>query len=184
MKTTRIKAIGWLLILLGALAVIFSGVIFSGPNAGAVVRRMTLVAAVGVLICLSGIWVLFRTVFRTVKTFRWIARILSVLIILFWGVFIVGSFLDSIRGGHTSGSLSMHDRMGLTLMFAWLLGLALAWRWELAGAALTLAAILIQAFFINWRVVVGFGILPPITALLFLLCWWMGRQSRQVKHDA
>ena len=182
MNTTRIKAVGWLLILLGALVVIFSGKSFVAPNTGAVVRwiTITLVAAVGVLICLSGIWVLLRTV----KTFRWIARILSVLIILFWGIFIVGSFLDSIRGGHPSGPLSMHDRMGLTLMFAWLLGLALAWRWELAGAALTLAAFLIEAFFINWRVVVGFGILPPITALLFLLCWWMGRQSHQVKHDA
>ena len=88
---------------------------------------------------------------RTVTTIRWIARILSVLIILFWGVMIVGSFLESIRGGHPSGPLSMHDRMGLTLMFAWLLGLALAWKWELAGAALTLAAFLIEAFFINWK---------------------------------
>ena len=183
MKTTRIKTIGWLLILLGpllgALAVIFiEKIVFPGlaPNAGAVVRWTTLVAAVGVLICLSGIWVLFRTVSRTVKTFRWIARILSVLIILFWGVMIVGSF--------SSRPLPMHDRMGLTLMFAWLLGLALAWRWELAGAALTLAAFLIEAFFINWRVVAGFGMLPPITALLFLLCWWVGRQSRQVKHNA
>ena len=186
MKTTRIKAVGWLLILLGALVVIFSvsgkKIFFPGlaPNAGAVVRWMTLVAAVGVLICLSGILVLFRTV----KMVRWIARILSVLIILFWVIMIVGSFLESIRGGHPSGPLSMHDRMGLTLMFAWLLGLALAWKWELAGAALTLAAFLIQAFFINWRVVAGLGMLPPITALLFLLCWWMGRQSRQVKHDA
>ena len=121
---------------------------------------------------------------RTVTTIRWIARILSVLIILFWGIFIVGSFLDSIRGGHPSGPLSMHDRMGLTLMFAWLLGLAFAWRWELAGAALTLAAFLIEAFFINWRVVAGFGILPPITALLFLIVWWMGRQFHHDKHAA
>jgi hypothetical protein len=180
MKTTRIKAIGWLLILLGALVVIFSGKSFVAPNTGAAVRWMTLVAAVGVLICLSGILVLFRTV----KTVRWIARILSVLIILFWGIFIVGSFLESIRGGRPSGPLSIHDRMGLTLMFVWLLGLALAWKWELAGAALTLTAILIQAFFVNWRVVAGFGMLLPITALLFLLCWWMGRQPRPVKHDA
>jgi hypothetical protein len=121
---------------------------------------------------------------RTVTTIRWIARILSVLIILFWGIFIVGSLLDSIRGGHPSGPLSMHDRMGLTLMFVWLLGLALAWRWELAGAALTLAAFLIEAFFINWRVVAGFGILPPITALLFLIVWWMGRQLHHDKHAA
>jgi hypothetical protein len=71
----------------------------------------------------------------------------------------------------------MNDRMGLTLMFAWLLGLALAWKWELAGATLTLAAILIQAFFINWRVLEGLGMLPPITAVLFVFCWWIGRQS-------
>jgi hypothetical protein len=183
MKTTHIKAIGWLLILLGALVVIFSGKSFVAPNTGVVVRWITLVAAVGVLICLSGIWVLFRTVFRTVKTFRWIARILSVLIILFWGVFITAGLVGIVRGEQT-WPLSMHDRMGLTLMFAWLLGLALAWRWELAVATLTLAAFLIEAFFINWRVVAGLGILPPITALLFLLCWWVGRQSRQDKHDA
>jgi hypothetical protein len=121
---------------------------------------------------------------RTVRTVRWFTRILSLLIVLFWGIFIVGSFLDSIRGGHPSGPLSMHDRMGLTLMFVWLLGLALAWRWELAGAALTLAAVLIHAFLINPRVVEGLGILPPITALLFVLCWWVGRQSRQDKQDA
>ncbi|MGO8929182.1 MAG: hypothetical protein ACLQU3_20135 [Limisphaerales bacterium] len=121
---------------------------------------------------------------RTVKTVRWFARILSLLIILFWGIFIVGSFLDSIRGGHPSGPLSMHDRIGFTLMLAWLLGLALAWRWELAGAALTLAAVLIHAFFINPRVVEGLGMLPPITALLFVLCWWVGRQSRQEKQNA
>jgi hypothetical protein len=78
----------------------------------------------------------------------------------------------------------MHDRIGLTLMLAWLLGLALAWKWELAGAALTLAAILIQAFFINGRVLEGLGLWPPITALLFVFCWWMGRQSHQVKHAA
>ncbi len=179
MKTTHIKAIGWLLILLGpllgALVVIFiEKIVFPGlaPNAGAVVRWTTLFAAFGVLICLSGILVLSRTE----KTVRWIARILSALIILFWGVMIVGSF--------SSRPLPMHDRMGLTLMFAWLLGLALAWKWELAGAALTLAAFLIQAFFINWRVVAGLGMLPPITALLFLLCWWVGRQSRQDKHAA
>ncbi|MGD0017290.1 MAG: hypothetical protein ABSC38_07230 [Verrucomicrobiia bacterium] len=176
MKTTRIKAVGWLLILLGALVVI-PGL---GPNTGAMGRWTTLFAAVGVLICLSGILVLSRTE----KTVRWIARILSVLIILFWGLFITAPLVGSIRGEHSSGPLSMHDRMGLTLMFAWLLGLALAWKWELAGAALTLTAILIEAFFINWKVVMGLGMLPPITALLFLLCWWIGRQSRQDKHAA
>jgi hypothetical protein len=78
----------------------------------------------------------------------------------------------------------MHDRLGFALMLAWLLGLALAWKWELAGATLTLAAILIQAFFINWRVVDGLGVLPPITALLFVFCGCIGRQSRQHNQAA
>jgi hypothetical protein len=78
----------------------------------------------------------------------------------------------------------MHDRIGFTLMLAWLLGLALAWKWELAGATLTLVAILIQAFFINPRVLDSLGMLPPIAALLFLFCWWIGRESRQIKHVA
>jgi hypothetical protein len=121
---------------------------------------------------------------RKVTAVRWTARTLSALIILFWGFFITAGFIGSIRGEHPSPPLSMHDSIGLTLMLVWLLGLAVAWKWELAGATMTLAAILIQAFFINWRVVEGLGILPPITAILFVFCWGMGRQSRQQKQVA
>jgi|ERR1035441_3789752 hypothetical protein len=120
---------------------------------------------------------------RTVSTVRWTARTLSVLILLFWGFFIMAGFVGSIRGEHP-GTLSTHDRIGLTLMFAWLVGLLVAWKWELAGATLTLAAILIQAFFINWRVLEGLGVLPPITALLFVFCGCIGRQSRQHNQAA
>ena len=110
---------------------------------------------------------------------RWMARILSALIILFWGFFITAGIVASIQG-HPNGSLhSMHDRLGFALMLAWLLGLALAWKWELAGATLTLATILTQAFFINGRVLEGLGMLPPITAILFLLCWWLARHRHQ-----
>jgi hypothetical protein len=120
---------------------------------------------------------------RTVRTVRWTARILSALVILFWGFFITAGVVASIQG-HPNGSLhSMHDRLGFALMLAWLLGLALAWKWELAGATLTLAAILIPAFFINWRVLEGLGVLPPITAILFVFCWWLGRQSSQAQSQ-
>jgi hypothetical protein len=104
---------------------------------------------------------------RTAGAVRWIARMLSVLIILFWGVIIVAGLIGTIRGEPSSGPLAMQDRIGLTLMFTWLLGLALACKWELAGAVLTLVAVLIHAVFVNPRVVEGLGMLPPITALLF-----------------
>ena len=75
------------------------------------------------------------------------------------------------------------DYIGLTLMVIWLLGLAVAWKWELAGGLLTLAAILISASFINCGVLEGLGILPPIAALLFVLCWGMSGQAQQEKRD-
>jgi hypothetical protein len=52
-----------------------------------------------------------------------------------------------------------------------------AWKWELAGAALTLGAILVCAL-VNWRVVVFPGTLIPVTAGLYLACWWASKAPR------
>jgi len=87
MKATAIKAVGWLLILLGAFTVAFSGkIVFPGfefllgietivgkdnvsyqpdgsylfTNPGAMMRWILPVAAVGILICVSGVLMLFR----------------------------------------------------------------------------------------------------------------------------
>jgi uncharacterized membrane protein len=87
MKTTRTKAIGWLLILLGVLVVAFrESIVFPGlerlvgietivgrenvvyqpdggylfTNPGAMIRWVLSVGAVGILICTSGVVLLFR----------------------------------------------------------------------------------------------------------------------------
>ncbi len=103
---------------------------------------------------------------------RWSARVLSAVILLFWGVFLVAHMV----GGEGQGSrpLTSNDLLILAGLTGSLVGLALAWRWELVGAALALVAIAICAF-ANWRVLVFPGALIPVTAMLFVASWWVYR---------
>jgi hypothetical protein len=103
---------------------------------------------------------------------RWSARILSALILLFWGFFIVASIVgDEAR---SSRPLVTGDYILLLTMVISLAGLCVAWKWELVGATITLVATLIAAV-VNWRVLAFPPALIPLAAILFLLCWWMKR---------
>jgi len=103
---------------------------------------------------------------------RWSARILSALILLFWGFFIVAHLVGD--EGRSSRPLTTNDYIGLAAMVISLAGLGVAWKWELIGAATTLIAVLIGAL-ANWRVLAFPGTLIPLAASLFLLCRWMSR---------
>ena len=116
---------------------------------------------------------------RKLITVRWIARILSGFILLFWGFFMVAHLVGG--AGQASRALTTSDRLGFTMMLLSLFGLGIAWRWELIGAGITLAATLILAL-LNPHAVTGLGLLPPITALGFLFCWW-GRQASHNEKD-
>jgi hypothetical protein len=61
-----------------------------------------------------------------------------------------------------------------------LVGLAVALRWELTGAAMTLVAVLIGAV-VNWKVLSFPANLIPIVAVLFLSCCWISRGRRDDK---
>ncbi|MGE0126639.1 MAG: hypothetical protein AB7U82_00940 [Blastocatellales bacterium] len=103
---------------------------------------------------------------------RWSARILSALILLFWGFFIVASIVgDEAR---SSRPLVTSDYIVLATTTISLAGLAAAWKWELIGAVITLVATLIAAT-VNWRVLAFPPVLIPFAASLFLFCWWMNR---------
>src|SRR5262245_29741815 len=101
---------------------------------------------------------------------RWGARILSILILLFWGFLMVGHLVG--EEGRPSRPLTPSDFILLPAMMVSLIGLAVAWKWEVTGAAVTLLAVLIGAV-VNWRVLVFPGTLIPIVACLFLWCRWM-----------
>lgn len=109
-----------------------------------------------------------------VATFRWSARILSGLIVLFFGFFIVAHLIGD--QGRASRPLAWSDYVIVATLVVSLLSLLLAWKWEFAGAAIALVAIMTCAV-LNWRILVP-GALIPVSALLYLLSWWTCRTSR------
>lgn len=109
------------------------------------------------------------------KVMRWAARILSALILLFWGLFIVAGFFGDEGGA--SRPLNASDYVGLIAMGAWLVGLAVAWRWEFAGGITVLVGFLVAAV-ANPNVLALPFLIIPITAALFLASWWMHRSDR------
>ena len=104
---------------------------------------------------------------------RWSARLLSALLLLFWGYFIVANLVGEAE--RASRPLNINDYFMLTTMMLSLVGLGVAWKWELTGGLLTLGAVLLGAL-VNWRVLVFPGTLIPLTACLFLLSWWTSRR--------
>lgn len=101
---------------------------------------------------------------------RWTARVLSGLIVLFFGFFLIAHLV-----GDQGRPMVWNDYVILITRVLALVGLLVAWKWELAGAAVTLIAIAICAT-VNWRVLVP-GTLIPITAVLFLISWRISRSS-------
>ena len=105
-----------------------------------------------------------------VTPIRWIARVLSGLIVLFFGFFLVAHLIGD--QGQPSRPLVVNDYIILTTLIASLAGLMLAWKWEFMGATITLVSILICAA-VNWKVLIFPATLIPITALLYLFSSWL-----------
>ncbi|HQP62282.1 MAG TPA: hypothetical protein PKX41_13840 [Anaerolineaceae bacterium] len=116
---------------------------------------------------------------QRIKTIRWLARILGVLVVIFW----ILKILDPQSGDLQQ--VAPVDAFLLSLTGLALAGLLLAWRWELAGGIFTLVMLFIReiAWVIlkgNWMI--GFLILWVMIAtpaILFLAAWRMERKERQ-----
>ncbi|HXQ68890.1 MAG TPA: hypothetical protein VN844_00255 [Pyrinomonadaceae bacterium] len=104
---------------------------------------------------------------------RWTAHVLTCLIVLFFGFFLVAHLIGD--EGRPSRPLHWSDYVILTTLVASLVGLLLAWKWERTGAAIALIAIMICAA-VNWRVLIFPGTLIPLAALLYSLSWWLRRR--------
>src|SRR5215510_12104475 len=103
---------------------------------------------------------------------RWSARVLSGLIVLFFGFFLIAHLIGD--QGQASRPLVWSDYVILATLVVSLLGLLVAWKWEVAGAAIALVAVLACAI-VNWKILVSPGALIPVSALLYLLSWWTYR---------
>lgn len=111
---------------------------------------------------------------------RWVARILSGLIVLFVGFFLVAHLIGD--QGQPSRPLIWADYVILATLVLSLVGLLLAWKWEFAGAAIALIAILVCAV-VNWRILVSPGVLIPISAVLYLLSWRLYRAPDSLLYN-
>jgi hypothetical protein len=100
-----------------------------------------------------------------VMAVRWSARLLSTLIVLFFGFFLIAHLIGD--QGRPSRPLVWNDYVILMSIVISLVGLVLAWKWELVGASVTLVAIAVCAA-VNWNILVFPGTLIPLTAVLFL----------------
>ena len=107
-----------------------------------------------------------QTALRSETAILWGARILTLLIIAFWGFFIIAHLLGD--AGASSRELNIADYIGLLSLAVSLLGLGIAFKWETLGATATLFAVAIGAF-LNWRVLLFPATLIPIAAVLFLI---------------
>jgi hypothetical protein len=115
---------------------------------------------------------------RSIAIVRWIARILSGLFIILCLMFFVGEALVPLIlfPAPDATPLTGNAMLQLTLTGLSLLGLALAWKWEAIGGSIALAAYVIVGI-INPGAFIIFPV--PLSALLFLACWWMERRRDQ-----
>jgi hypothetical protein len=115
---------------------------------------------------------MIRTPQGTAAVPRWTARVLSLLILGFWGFFIVAHIFGNAEPAPRP--LGVVDYLGFLCMGMWLGGLVIAWKSELLGGLVALAGIGTFAFF-NPRVLSFPGTLVPIDAILFLVSAWLHR---------
>lgn len=101
---------------------------------------------------------------------RWTARVLTCLIVLFFGFFLIAHLFGD--QGRPSRPLVWQDYVILATLVMSLAGLLLACKWERLGAAIALLAIGICAL-VNWNVLIFPGTLIPLTALLYSLSSWL-----------
>jgi len=96
---------------------------------------------------------------RTIKIIRWVARSLSVIIILFHAL----SFL----GDNSMNRLIASDILKLVLWGILLVGLVIAWKWERTGSLIILGVTLLQFIINPVLITVWVMWIAPFTGFLF-----------------
>jgi hypothetical protein len=102
------------------------------------------------------------------KYFLWFARIFSALLIAFFLFMFIGESFFSPESVN-SKPLSGQDILALSLMGFCLIGLALAWKWELPGGALALIAFAVLALIHPHILRPSLLSLYPLNAVFFVI---------------
>lgn len=114
---------------------------------------------------------------KLIKILRWTLRILSgILIVFFLFMFIGETFFQG--GSFNPKSMSADAILKVSLMLVSLIGLLLAWKWELTGAIVALAAYAALLIVIDTEPVNFFVLLIyPIIPILFIALWATSRNT-------
>ena len=117
---------------------------------------------------------------------RWIARIWSIVIIVFTLIMLIGYAVNWVKTG-TADPYAMKDYpaienlIPLTLILS-VLGLGLAWRWEGLGGVINIGFYLANLAVHFWMISprpypypIAIALLTP--GILFLVCWWKSRKA-------
>ena len=113
----------------------------------------------------------------SIKTLRWTLRILSATLIVFFLFMFVGETF--FQGGSFNPKSMSTDAILIVSMFGLsLIGLILAWKWELMGAVIALAAYAGLLIIINTEPVkFYFLLIYPIIPILFIVLWAISRNA-------
>ena len=116
---------------------------------------------------------------RSEKIIRWIARIWSILVFVFALLRII------TPDPYATEPVPALDWFLLSLWGVAILGLLIAWRWELVGGIITIATMFVRELF--WVILKGdwlvnflifwFFLVPP--AILFMVAWGLERKTKK-----
>jgi len=120
-----------------------------------------------------------NAVSRSEKIIRWIARIWSILVFVFALLRII------TPDPYATEPVPASDWFLLSLWGVAILGLLIAWRWELVGGIITIATMFVRELF--WVILKGdwlvnflifwFFVVPP--AILFMVAWGLERKTKK-----
>ena len=108
------------------------------------------------------------------QTFRWTARVIGILLIMFCLFFFIGSRVDS------QNPLEAYNVLTFAVLGIGLIGLFLAWWKEVQGGILSLLGFVVFNLLAVFSPVEGssygfFLLFPLIPSALHLLAWWLER---------
>ena len=101
------------------------------------------------------------------KFVHWSARIIALLVAAFFVFLIVGEFTSP----HSRGPSGVKEWGQITLLVATVIGMLVAWKWELPGAVLSLGALGLWASFVHIQRYPDIIALLAAPGLLFLSDW-------------
>lgn len=118
--------------------------------------------------------------YRSIKTIRWIARSMSILVFIFvlMQIFIPES--------ESPTAIPFEDWLLLSFWFIAVLGLIIAWKWEYVGAWITIGSMVLRelawvlikgSWMINFLIFWVF-VIPP--AILYLMAWQLERNQAKI----